>query len=164
MRLTSPELALTIGHSTRELDEFLALLQAHGVGHVADVRRFPGSRRHPHFGREALAAALAATGIGYTHFRELGGRRAPVSDSSNRALRHTAFRGYADHMQTPSFAQAMEALLALIRGQRVAVMCAEARPEQCHRRLLADALVARGARVEHIHAREQRVPHSLKVS
>jgi uncharacterized protein (DUF488 family) len=160
--LTSPSsLVLTVGHSSRELDEFLEVLRAHDVDHVADVRRFPGSRRHPHFHAEALAASLHAAGIGYTHFRELGGRRTSAPDSPNLGLRNAGFRGYADHMRTSAFTGALEALLVLARARRVAAMCAEAHPAQCHRRLLSDALIARGARVEHILAAGERFPHAL---
>jgi uncharacterized protein (DUF488 family) len=160
--LTSPSsLVLTVGHSSRELDEFLEVLRAHDVDHVADVRRFPGSRRHPHFHAEALAASLHAAGIGYTHFRELGGRRTSAPDSPNLGLRNAGFRGYADHMRTSAFTGALEALLVLARARRVAAMCAEAHPAQCHRRLLSDALIARGARIEHILTPGERFPHTL---
>jgi uncharacterized protein (DUF488 family) len=160
--VTSPlDFVFTVGHSTRELEEFLELLRAHGVEHIADVRRFPGSRRYPHFHGEALAASLEAAGIGYAHCRDLGGRRAPQPDSPNLGLRNAAFRGYADHMRTPPFARALEALLALARERRVAAMCAEAHPAQCHRRLLADALAAQGVRVEHIVTIGARSPHAL---
>lgn len=140
----------TIGHSTRTLEAFLALLRAHRITLLADVRRMPQSRRHPHFSRQALARSLEAAGIGYRHCESLGGLREPASDSPNAALRHPAFRGYADHMATPEFAAALDELAALGRGGRVAVMCAEANPRECHRLLLSDALVARGWRVEHI--------------
>jgi uncharacterized protein (DUF488 family) len=151
----------TVGHSSHELEEFLALLRAHGVQQVADVRRFPGSQRFPHFHAEALSAALAAAGIGYTHFRDLGGRRQPRPDSPNLGLRSAAFRGYADHMESAAFARALESLLHRAASSRVAVMCAEADPAHCHRRILADALTARGVRVEHIRSEEVITPHAL---
>jgi uncharacterized protein (DUF488 family) len=152
---------LTVGHSSHELAPFLALLRAHGVEHVADVRRFPGSRRFPHFHAGALSAGLAAEGIGYTHFRDLGGRREPRPDSPNPGLRSAAFRGYADHMESAAFARALESLLHRAGSSRVVVMCAEADPAHCHRRILADALTARGVRVAHIRSEEVAAPHAL---
>ena len=142
--------AFTIGHSTHTLDAFAALLEGHGVRRVADVRRFPGSRRHPQFRREALAEGLAAHGIGYAHLEALGGRRSVVPGSPNGGWENAAFRGYADHMATAAFAAGLEELEALAEAAATAVMCAEALWWQCHRRLVADALVARGWVVDHI--------------
>jgi uncharacterized protein (DUF488 family) len=152
---------MTVGHSTRPAEEFLALLQAHGVEGVADVRTVPRSRRHPHFSRESLAAFLPAHRIAYEHFPALGGLRKPRPGSTNAAWRVEGFRGYADHMQTPEFASGLEALLAFGRDIRVAVMCAEAKWWQCHRQLIADALVARGVEVRHILSRGDAPPHEL---
>ncbi len=143
----------TIGHSTRSADEFLALLGATGITGLADVRTIPKSRRHPHFAREALAARLTQEGIEYRHFPALGGLRKPRPDSPNGAWRNDAFRGYADHMQTPAFSGAVDELLAFAGRRTVAVMCAEAVWWQCHRMLLSDALVARGVDVQHIMSR-----------
>ena len=140
----------TIGHSTRAIEEFIALLESREIRGLADVRRFPASRRHPQFGQEALAKSLAQAGIEYLHFPELGGRREPRPDSPNTAWRHKAFRGYADYMMTDPFQTGMERLLELAKGKRTAVMCAEALWWQCHRGLIADYLKARGARVVHI--------------
>jgi uncharacterized protein (DUF488 family) len=140
----------TVGHSTRPLDAFLALLAREGVRHVADVRRFPVSRRYPHFSREPLASALAARGVGYSHHLALGGRRTPRPDSPNAAWRNAGFRGYADYMQSADFAAALDALLALARATPTAILCAEAVPWRCHRSLIADAVVARGETVLHI--------------
>jgi uncharacterized protein (DUF488 family) len=140
----------TIGHSTRTLDAFLALLRAHEIEWLADVRRMPQSRRHPHFSRHALARSLESAGIGYRHFESLGGLREPAAGSGNSALRNPAFRGYADHMATTEFSKALDELAALGRGTRVAILCAEANPRDCHRLLLSDALIARGWKVEHI--------------
>jgi uncharacterized protein (DUF488 family) len=151
----------TIGHSTRSADEFLALLRAHAITGVADVRTIPRSRRHPHFSGEALASFLAAHDIAYQHFPALGGLRKPRPDSANGGWRHPAFRGYADHMQTAEFAAAVDALLAFGASGRVAVMCAEAKWWQCHRQLLSDALVARGHEVRHIMTPRQADPHEL---
>jgi uncharacterized protein (DUF488 family) len=142
--------AFTIGHSTHALEELCALLERHGVRRVADVRRFPGSRRHPQFGAGALAAGLAAHGMGYTHIEALGGRRSVAPGSQNGGWQNAAFRGYADHMATASFAAGLAELEALAAAQPTAVMCAEALWWQCHRRLVADALLAHGWAVDHI--------------
>jgi uncharacterized protein (DUF488 family) len=152
---------LTVGHSTRSLDELRALLDAHGVERLVDVRSLPRSRRHPHFDGGSLAAALGAAGIGYEHVADLGGLRRSRPDSINTAWQEAAFRGYADHMQTAAFDAAVSHLLELARRDRVAVMCAEAVPWRCHRSLLADALVARGVRVEHILSVTRRDPHRM---
>jgi uncharacterized protein (DUF488 family) len=140
----------TIGHSTRSLDEFIGLLRANGVTRVADVRRFPGSRKYPHFNSHELAAALADAGIGYTHMPELGGRRAARPDSRHTEWRNAAFRGYADYMDTPEFAAAVEQLAELARRERVAIMCAEAVWWRCHRSMIADWFTAHGWTVMHI--------------
>jgi uncharacterized protein (DUF488 family) len=140
----------TIGHSTRGQGELLALLTAHGVGAVADVRRFPASRRHPHFNRDALAAWLPEAGILYEHFEDLGGRRVPKPDSRNTGLQNASFRGYADYMSTPVFRRAIDRVIDLARAQPTAVMCAEAVWWRCHRSLIADFLALRGVDVRHI--------------
>lgn len=135
----------TIGHSTRTLDELVSLLREHGVTRLADVRRFPGSRRHPHFSRESLEVSLP---LEYVHFEDLGGRRTPAKNSRNAAWENPQFRGYADYMGTPEFRAAVDRLLASERA--TAVMCAEAVPWRCHRNLLSDDLVRRGIEVVHI--------------
>ena len=140
----------TIGHSVHSAEAIIALLNAHGIRHLADVRLIPGSRRHPHFSREALPGLLEPYGISYQHFPDLGGRRRPRPDSINTAWRVEAFRGYADFMATAPFLGSVESLLALAGTGATAVMCAEAKWWQCHRRLLADTLVARGVPVLHI--------------
>jgi uncharacterized protein (DUF488 family) len=140
----------SIGHSTRSADDFVALLHVHGIDRLADIRTIPRSRRHPHFGREALDARLLGENIQYRHFPALGGLRKPRLDSPNSGWQNPAFRGYADHMQTPEFSDAVEDLLAFGESGRVAVMCAEAVWWQCHRMLLSDALVARSVDVQHI--------------
>ena len=140
----------TIGHSTRTIDEFVALLREHGVSLLVDVRRFPGSRRHPQFGRDALAASLANAGIAYRHEEALGGRRGSdpsAGASPNTAWRVAAFRAYADYMATPPFRAALRRLMADARAGRPVIMCAEAVPWRCHRRLITDALLARGVPV-----------------
>jgi uncharacterized protein (DUF488 family) len=143
-------LVLTIGHSTRPLEALIDLLRTHGVERLVDVRAFPRSRRHPQFNIDTLPEALAGAGIAYTHLPDLGGRRRARPDSRNVGWREEGFRGYADYMETPAFARGLAHLLDLAAQQRVAIMCAEAQPWSCHRRLVADALLARGVRVEHI--------------
>jgi uncharacterized protein (DUF488 family) len=141
---------LTVGHSTRSIEEFIALLKAHGVERLVDIRTVPKSRRNPQFHTDALAASLAEAGIEYIHLRELGGLRHPRKDSTNSAWRNDSFRGYADYMQTPAFDDALDRLLKLAGERRTTVMCAEAVPWRCHRSLVADALTARGHDVDHI--------------
>ena len=140
----------TIGHSTRTFDDFLALLRCHGIAAVADVRRFPGSRRHPHFSSDALSASLAREGLGYVWLEALGGRRHGRPDSPHGAWRNAAFRAYADHMDGAEFRAGLDALLRLAAERPIAVMCAEAVPWRCHRQLIADALTARGVEVRHV--------------
>ena len=161
-------LLFTIGHSTRAIGELIGLLKAHGVGQLADVRTIPKSRRHPQFAREALAQSLPQHGIAYRHFPGLGGLRKPRRDSPNAAWRNDSFRGYADYMQTDAFARALQDLLdwsgATGPGTdppRTAIMCAEAVWWRCHRQLIADALVARGATVRHIASATSAPAHTL---
>ena len=149
----------TIGHSTRTLDEFLALLHAHRIQAIADVRRYPGSRRWPHFAGAALAASLRSRDIEYLWLPELGGRRTPLPHSRNTGWRSASFRGYADHMESEVFAEGLQALLVLIYGQRTALMCAEALWWRCHRALLADLLRWLGLRVHHIQSLTSTVLH-----
>lgn len=141
---------LTVGHSTHALEDFLALLREAGVAALADVRRHPGSRRHPQFGGEALESALARAGVAYRHLPQLGGRRAPAPDSANDGWRVAGFRGYADHLRSEEFCEGRAALEALAREHRTAVMCAEAQWWRCHRRLIADVLVFAGHGVHHL--------------
>ncbi len=150
----------TIGHSTRNADEFIGALQAHGIRLVADVRLLPGSKRYPHFNAEALASSLGAHGIRYEHFRELGGRRKPRPDSRNSAWRVEAFRGYADYMEQAEFRAGIDRLLALANAVGpTALMCAEALWWRCHRGLIADFLKARGIDVRHIAGPGLSEPH-----
>jgi uncharacterized protein (DUF488 family) len=151
---------LTIGHSTRSLDELLELLRAHAVQRLVDVRAFPRSRRHPQFNIDTLPGALEAAGIAYAHLPALGGRRTARPDSANTAWRDPGFRGYADYMETAAFEDGLARLLEAASGQRVAIMCAEAQPWRCHRSLIADALVARSVPVEHIMDAGSRRPHA----
>ncbi len=152
---------LTIGHSTHELAEFIALLQAHGVNTVADVRTIPRSRRNPQFNQENLPPALQAAGIAYQHLPGLGGLRHARADSPNMAWRNASFRGFADYMQTDEYAENLGRLIELIGRAHVALMCAEAVPWRCHRSLIADSLTVYGIAVEHIMSKTRRQPHAL---
>jgi uncharacterized protein (DUF488 family) len=149
---------LTIGHSTHPIEKFIAMLRAHGVEHLADVRTIPKSRYNPQFNRENLSESLAVAGIAYTHMPELGGLRHPRKDSRNTGWRNSSFRGYADYMETPEFAAALDILQRL---SRVAIMCAESVPWRCHRSLVADALTARGVEVRHIMSETKAEPHRV---
>jgi uncharacterized protein (DUF488 family) len=151
----------TVGHSTHSADAFLALLGASAIRQIADVRTVPRSSRHPQFGAEALAAALGAVDIGYRHFAALGGLRRPRPDSVHTAWTHPSFRGYADHMDTAAFSGALAELVTYGSVAPTAVMCAEALWWQCHRRLLADALAARGVTVVHILGSGKTQAHEL---
>jgi uncharacterized protein (DUF488 family) len=145
-----PETLWTIGHSTRGIDEFIALLQQNDIEVLADVRHFPGSRKYPHFNAEPLREAMHGVGIDYEPFIELGGRRKVQPDSPNTAWRHPAFRGYADYMQTDAFRAGIERLKALARAKRTAIMCSEAVWWRCHRGLVSDVFKLNGTRVLHI--------------
>jgi uncharacterized protein (DUF488 family) len=150
----------TIGHSTRNIDDFVSLLKANEIKAVADVRMFPGSKRYPQFGREALMKSLSAHAIRYEHFPELGGRRKPNPDSRNTAWRNASFRSYADYMETEQFRRGIERLLVLASGAGpVAIMCAEAVWWRCHRALISDYLKARGIEVMHILDTNKIEPH-----
>ena len=154
----------SIGHSTRTLAALVALLHGHGVAAVADVRRVPRSRRHPHFDAAALARELPAVDIAYVHRPGLGGFRRARPDSPHTGLRHPSFRGYADYMGTDEFAGELDALLAAAATTPTAIMCAEAVPWRCHRSLIADALAARGVTVRHILGPGSPEPHRLSAS
>jgi uncharacterized protein (DUF488 family) len=151
----------TVGHSNRTIGEFLALLEAHSITHVVDVRTAAGSRRNPQFLKEELARSLKEHGVRYTHMPALGGFRKPRADSPNAAWRNESFRGFADYMGTPEFAAALDTLLDLVRQEPTAIMCAEAVPWRCHRSLIADALVARGGSAAHITSASRCSPHRL---
>jgi len=150
----------TIGHSTRSLDEFLALLERSRIERLVDVRAFPGSRRHPHFSRESLAAVLPEHGIQYLHRPSLGGRRRLLPNSPPSAWRNESFRAYADYMRTEPFHRALDELIALGAERRTVIMCSEAVPWRCHRSLISDALTARGSDVEHV-LDSSTSPHTL---
>jgi len=152
---------LTIGHSTRTLEEFIGLLQAHGVTRVVDVRTVPRSRHNPQFNKTSLPRALKKVGLGYVHLPGLGGLRHAKRDSINMGWRNASFRGYADYMQTPEFEHNLEELIRLAKQERIAIMCAEAVPWRCHRSLIADALLVRGIRAEDIMSPTRRQIHVL---
>jgi len=161
----------TVGHSTRPFDEFLVLLRAHAVAQLADIRTIPRSRRHPQFSIGALAAALGEAGVVYRHFPALGGLRKPRADSVNTGWRNASFRGYADYMQSVEFNEAVDELVSFAGGndetagtsasRPTVMMCAEAVWWQCHRQLVADALVVRGYTVRHITSQAPAALHTL---
>jgi uncharacterized protein (DUF488 family) len=158
----APGTLWTVGHSNRQLGEFLDLLTGEGIEAVADVRRFPGSRRCPHFGGEALEAALRGIGVAYRHYPHLGGRRGKRLDPSpNTAWRVEAFGAYADYTLSREFGDALDRLLDFAHEKRTAIMCAEALPWRCHRRLIADQFVARNWRVVDILGPGQARRHEL---
>lgn len=140
----------TIGHSTRDIDSFLRLLDSHDIAHLVDVRRWPSSRRFPHFDKDPLARSLEEHGIAYSWVEALGGYRRPEPDSPNTAWRVGGFRGYADYMLTDEFRVVLGSLESAAQMHRIALMCAEAHPSRCHRRILSDAFVVRGWWVQHI--------------
>jgi uncharacterized protein (DUF488 family) len=151
----------TVGHGARSIDTFIALLHEADIESLVDVRTAPGSRKHPHFGKDALHAALEPAGIAYRWQRELGGFRRSRPDSRHVALRSAGFRGYADHMETIGFKDALEGLIDVARERRTTVMCAESVWWRCHRRMLADALVATGCDVVHLMDGGRRDRHRL---
>lgn len=140
----------TVGHSTLPAEQFIALLVPERIALIADVRRFPASRRHPQFNRDALSATLARSGIAYVHLPELGGRREPLPGSANTGWREAGFRGYADYMNTEAFAEGMLRLCASAAEGRAAILCAEKDWRGCHRGLISDCLKVRGFAVVHI--------------
>lgn len=152
---------LTVGHSTRGLEEFVRLLQAHGVTCVVDIRSVPRSQTNPQFNRETLPDALRPYGIEYVPLPALGGLRHSRGESPNGGWRNASFRGYADYMATPEFAAGIAALIDLASEKRTAVMCAEAVPWRCHRSLVGDALLVRDVAVEHILTEKRRTSHKL---
>ena len=154
-------LIYTIGHSTRPLDLFVDMLAANAITLVLDVRTIPRSRRNPQFNQETLAPALRASNIGYQHLPGLGGLRRANKGSINGGWRNVSFRGYADYMQTPEFASNIQAVVATAINERLVLMCAEAVPWRCHWSLIADALVLRGLRVEHVIGTQQRKRHVI---
>jgi len=157
----SSVLILTIGHSTRALDDFLDILRAHGVKRLVDVRTIPRSRHNPQFNQESLSERLKVSVIDYTLLKQLGGLRHSKADSPNMGWRNSSFRGFADYMQTQEFAEGIDQLVRLAQDDQVAIMCAEVLPWRCHRWLIADALLIRGVQVEHIMTIKTRSKHTL---
>jgi len=151
----------TAGHSTRTMAQFLALLRAHGIRLLVDVRTVPRSRHNPQFNLEPLRRAMRGARIGYRHMKGLGGLRHPRKDSPNGAWRNASFRGFADYMQTPEFAENLERLEEFASHRPAAILCAEAVPWRCHRSLIADALVVRGWRVEELSSLSSTREHKL---
>lgn len=154
-------IVLTIGHSTRTLEEFIGLLRAYGATRVVDVRTVPRSRHNPQFNEASLPGSLKKAGLGYVHLPGLGGLRHATRDSPNPGWRNASFRGYADYMQTPEFEQSLDELVRLANQERIVLMCAEAVPWRCHRSLIADALLIRGIRTEDIMSPTRRQVHTL---
>ena len=152
---------MTIGHSTRTLDGFIRLLQAHSVSRLVDVRTVPRSRHNPQFNKTSLPGSLKKAGLEYTYMPGLGGLRHAHRDSVNMGWRNASFRGYADYMQTAEFEQSLNEMIQLANQGRIALMCAEAVPWRCHRSLIADALLIRGIRTEDIMSATRRQVHTL---
>ncbi len=145
-----PATIFTVGHSTRALEKFIPLLRAYHVRTLVDVRTIPRSRRNPQFNQETLPNNLEKSGIKYVWLKGLGGLRRPENDSLNSGWRNASFRGFADYTQTPEFESSLQELIKLAKNGIIAIMCAEAVPWRCHRSLISDALLVRGAQVEHI--------------
>jgi uncharacterized protein (DUF488 family) len=155
------ETIFTIGHSTRPIDEFIHILQSHGVKRVLDVRTIPKSRHNPQFGADELAPSLAEQEIGYQRLEVLGGLRRTDPHSVNGGWRNASFRGFADYMQTPAFSAGIDELIALGAREPVVIMCAEAVPWRCHRSLIGDALLVRGIRVLDIMSERDARAHAI---
>jgi uncharacterized protein (DUF488 family) len=154
-------LLLTVGHSTRSLEDFVKLLRAQGVTFLVDVRTIPRSYHNPQFNLDTLPGELKKAGIGYEHMSVLGGLRKPRPESPNNGWRNKSFQGYADYMLTPEFKAGLQQLVNLAGRERVAIMCAEAVPWRCHRSLIGDALLVRGIRVKDIINEKPATPHKL---
>ena len=151
----------TIGHSTHPIDEFVELLEAHGIKDIVDVRSIPKSRHNPQFNADELKQSLEQAGIRYKLLKKLGGLRHTNKDSINLGWRNTSFRGYADYMGTPEFEEGLEALTKIASVRNMAIMCAEAVPWRCHRSLIADALIKKGWLVRDIMSRTNAAKHRL---
>lgn len=156
-----PQTLWTIGHSTKPINEFLALLKAHDIQQLIDVRTIPRSRHNPQYNNEALSKSLQHEDLSYKHIPKLGGLRKPKKDSINTGWRNESFRGYADYMQTEEFHEALAQLMAMASDRKAAIMCAEAVPWRCHRSLIADALTIRGWEVRHIMSETKADQHRL---
>ncbi|HLN88437.1 MAG TPA: DUF488 domain-containing protein [Candidatus Binatia bacterium] len=157
----SEVVVLTVGHSTRTLEEFVDLLEIYGIALLVDVRTVPRSRHNPQFNKETLPASLKQYDIRYIHMPEIGGLRHPKRDSINLAWKNSSFRGYADYMQTQEFTDNLLKIVALAKENCLALMCAEALPWRCHRSLISDALTIRHIKVEHIISKTSTINHQL---
>jgi uncharacterized protein (DUF488 family) len=155
------EAIYTVGHSTHPIDEFIRILNAFEIEQVVDVRTIPKSRHNPQFNEAELQEELSKHAIHYIRLEGLGGLRHTTRASVNTAWKNASFRGFADYMQTPEFARAVEELIALAKGKRIAIMCAEAVPWRCHRSLIGDALLIRNMKVEDIFTEKTSKPHQL---
>jgi uncharacterized protein (DUF488 family) len=160
-KISELTVVLTVGHSTRTLEEFVGLLEIYGVTLLIDVRSVPRSRHNPQFNKETLPNSLKHYGIRYIHMPEIGGLRRPKHESINLALENSGFRGYADYMQTQEFTDSLLRIVSLARENRLILMCAEALPWRCHRSLISDALVVRHIKVEHIISKDGLLNHEL---
>jgi uncharacterized protein (DUF488 family) len=156
-----PLILYTVGHSTRSFDDFVALLTRHGIRAIADVRRFPRSRKYPHFNDDALAQSLPRAGIEYVPIPSLGGRRRTSPDSVNTGWRNDSFRGYADYLQTSAFEDGLRRLIDVASQTPTATMCAEAVPWRCHRSLISDAMRVRGWEVLDVVSDSPPTPHKM---
>jgi len=145
-----PPTLYTIGHSTRDIGSFLELLQQNNIVVLVDVRRFPSSRKFPHFNKERLKQSLEESTIAYLHYEDLGGRRKPQENSTNLAWRNKSFQGYADYIETENFEKAIEKLIDIAQQKTTAIMCSEAVWWRCHRALISDYLKVRGWKILHI--------------
>ena len=151
----------TLGHATRSLEELITLLQHYAIKHLIDIRTIPKSRHNPQFNEKELSKNLSKAHIKYTHMKDLGGFRRPLKDSINTGWRNLSFRGYADYMQTDTFAQAIDQLIKYAQQDQIAIMCSEAVPWRCHRSLIGDALLARHIDVEDIISLTSCKPHTM---
>jgi uncharacterized protein (DUF488 family) len=156
-----PTVIYAIGHSTRTLDAFIEILQAHSISTLVDVRTIPKSRHNPQFNEETLKEGLEKKGIAYMHLKELGGLRKARKDSVNTGWQNASFRGFADYMQTREFVSAIRKLVQLAKTGPTAIMCAEGNPFRCHRSLIADALTVRHVRVLHISSKSSARQHTI---
>lgn len=151
----------TLGHSTRPLEEFLAIVRRYEIQQVIDVRTVPRSRHNPQYNQDTFSSAFCKEGIVYIHMKSLGGLRKPREDSINQGLQNESFRGFADYMQTEEFEENIRHLIKYRQNKRSLIICAEALPEKCHRSLISDAMVVRGIPVEHILTMGKTVTHAL---
>ncbi len=161
--LKNAEIVLTIGHSTRELNEFIGLLKKFAVEQIVDVRTIPRSRHNPRFNLGTVSESLEAEGISYVHMPRLGGLRRPKANSVNTGWKNASFRGFADYMQTQEFEDNLTELIAAAKLQQTSIMCAESLPWRCHRSLIADALCIRGILVKHILSLSTITTHKLTI-